>query len=54
MQKALAGGCHLNRDMERLVSDSPLAIQRCEKFYLPKTPRLWGYTYRGAALKIGR
>jgi SAM-dependent methyltransferase len=51
IQRRLAGGCHLDRDMSALLSASPLTIETCETFYLEGTPKLLGYTYRGSAMK---
>lgn len=47
----LGNGCTLDRDIVGLLGASPLRVERCEAFYLPHTPRVGGYTYRGAALK---
>jgi SAM-dependent methyltransferase len=47
----LGQGCNLDRDIEGLVRRSPLSVERCETFYLPETPKIGGYTYRGSALK---
>ena len=51
LNRALGDGCNLDRDIEALVRGSPLAIERCERFYLRRTPRVGGYTFRGAAVK---
>lgn len=47
----LGDGCHLDRDIDALLRASPLAVERCERFYLPDTPRVGGFTYRGWAVK---
>lgn len=47
----LGDGCHLDRDIDALLRASPLAVERCERFYLPDTPRVGGFTYRGSAVK---
>jgi hypothetical protein len=47
----LGDGCTLDRDIAGLLRASPLRVERCETFYLPATPRVGGYTYRGRALK---
>jgi ubiquinone/menaquinone biosynthesis C-methylase UbiE len=54
VMRRLGGGCHLDRDPEAIVRASPLSLERCEKFYLPGEPRLGGYTYRGAGVKMTR
>ena len=51
INRRLGGGCNLNRDVAALVRASPLAVRQCQTFYLPRTPRLGGYTYRGSATK---
>ena len=47
----LGQGCNLDRDIESLVRGSPFSVERCETFYLPETPKVGGYTYRGTAVK---
>jgi ubiquinone/menaquinone biosynthesis C-methylase UbiE len=49
LQRRLAGGCHLDRDIRALVSAQPFASVEVEEFYLEKTPRTHGYLYRGVA-----
>jgi SAM-dependent methyltransferase len=46
----LGDGCHLDRDVAALLRASPLELEHCETFYLPDTPRVGGYTYRGSAV----
>lgn len=47
--KRLAGGCHLTRDIPALLSAGGFKIADLTSWYLPKTPRFAGYTYRGVA-----
>jgi ubiquinone/menaquinone biosynthesis C-methylase UbiE len=47
----LGDGCHLNRDIAYFVRGSGLTISQCDQFYLPRTPRISGWTFRGRALK---
>ncbi len=49
LQRRIGGGCHLNRDIAELIETSGFEICRLERFYLKKTPRFLGYTYRGTA-----
>lgn len=35
IQKALAGGCHLNRDIPRLLRDNGFEIRELDTFYVP-------------------
>jgi ubiquinone/menaquinone biosynthesis C-methylase UbiE len=48
--KRLAGGCHLNREPDRLVRDAGLRLERLDAGYAPG-PRLLTYFYEGRALK---
>lgn len=50
IQRRVAGGCHLNRPVERLVTDSGLRITNLETYYL-KGPRTFGSMYEGVATK---
>jgi SAM-dependent methyltransferase len=47
----LGDGCTLDRDIADLIRASPLHVERCDTFYLPDTPRVGGFTYRGWAAK---
>jgi SAM-dependent methyltransferase len=51
LNRFLGDGCNLDRDIAALLAASPLTVEQCETFYLPATPRLGGYTYRGRAVK---
>jgi len=48
--KHLAGGCHLNREPERMVREAGFRIDSLETGYAPG-PRLLTYLYEGRALK---
>ena len=45
----LAGGCHLNRYIPRLLADGGFEVGQLETMYLPSTPRFAGFTYWGYA-----
>jgi ubiquinone/menaquinone biosynthesis C-methylase UbiE len=47
--KRLFGGCHLTRDIPGLIRAAGFDIEELEAGYMPKTPRIGGYLYRGAA-----
>jgi len=49
LQVRLAGGCHLDRDMRALVTAQPFASVQMDEFYIEKTPKTYGYMYRGVA-----
>src|SRR5574343_23577 len=46
--KRIAGGCHINRDIENLVRNSGFQIQKIEKFSKKSKPL--GFTYKGIAI----
>jgi SAM-dependent methyltransferase len=50
LQRRVAGGCHLNRPIDRLVRDSGLELIRMENYYA-KGPRAFGYMFEGVASK---
>jgi SAM-dependent methyltransferase len=53
LQRRLAGGCHLSRDVPALVGAARLQVDAVEAGYLPG-PGLshpWGYVYRGRATR---
>ena len=45
----IAGGCHLSRDIPRLLSDAKFQCAELQSAYLPRTPRFAGFVYRGSA-----
>ena len=47
----IAGGCHLNRDIQKLITDAGFSFESLDKMYLPSTPKLAGYNYWGVAKK---
>ncbi|MDP2773498.1 MAG: class I SAM-dependent methyltransferase [Nocardioides sp.] len=51
MQRRLAGGCHLSRDIPALVRDAGLEIEELREEYLdgPRVARPWTYGYLGRA-----
>jgi ubiquinone/menaquinone biosynthesis C-methylase UbiE len=50
LQRRVAGGCHLNRPIDRLVTASGLEVTRLENYYM-KGPRAMQYTFEGVAVK---
>ncbi|HEY3239765.1 MAG TPA: class I SAM-dependent methyltransferase [Acidimicrobiia bacterium] len=50
LQRRIAGGCHLNRPIERLVADSGLQVTALDNYYL-KGPKTVGCMYEGVAVK---
>ncbi len=50
IQRRVAGGCHLNRQIDELVADAGLEITRLDHPVV-HGPRAFTYTYEGVALK---
>ncbi len=48
--KPLAGGCHLTRDVGKMLESAGWRIGHSETMYLPGTPRFAGYNTWGAAI----
>lgn len=46
---AIAGGCHLNRDIPALLAAGGFTTRELDTMYLPGTPRFAGFNYWGAA-----
>jgi ubiquinone/menaquinone biosynthesis C-methylase UbiE len=53
LQSGLGDGCRLDRDIKRIVATQPFSSIDCSEFYLEKSPKTHGYTYRGSATKCG-
>jgi ubiquinone/menaquinone biosynthesis C-methylase UbiE len=51
LQMRLGDGCRLDRNVRELVTALPFASVAVDEFYMDKTPKTHGYTYRGAATK---
>ena len=51
INKAIAVGCHLNRNIKALV-EAQFNNVTVEQFYAPKTPKIHGYMYKGVASKV--
>ncbi|WP_159540188.1 class I SAM-dependent methyltransferase [Aeromicrobium sp. 9AM] len=53
VQKAVAGGCHLSRDIPALVSDAGFEVTALDQRYLPgpKVGRPWTYVHSGTAVR---
>ncbi|MBW4649186.1 MAG: methyltransferase domain-containing protein [Kastovskya adunca ATA6-11-RM4] len=50
IQKVIADGCHLNRNIKQLVENN-LKIVKLEEFYAPIGSKVVGYMYKGVATK---
>ena len=49
-QRRWAGGCHLNRPIDRLIEQAGLTVSRMDNYYM-KGPKPWGYMFEGLAIK---
>jgi SAM-dependent methyltransferase len=49
-QRRWAGGCHLNRPIDRLIQEAGFTVSRMDNFYM-KGPRPTGYMFEGLATK---
>ena len=47
----IAGGCHLNRDIQKLITDAGFSFESLDKMYIPSTPKFAGYNYWGISKK---
>ena len=47
----IAGGCHLNRDIPKIIEDAGFEINTLNQMYLPSTPKFAGYNYWGIGKK---
>ncbi len=50
IQKIIGDGCHLNRNIKKIVEHKFQILTR-EEFYLKNTPKFMGYFYKGIATK---
>ena len=51
INKALSCGCNLNRNIKELVESCNLRILKLDQFYMEKTLKIFGYMYKGTAIK---
>jgi len=49
VQNVIAGGCNLNRRIDRLISDAGFEIRQLNRLRIPKTPRVFAEVYSGIA-----
>jgi SAM-dependent methyltransferase len=55
LEKVVAGGCHLSRDMVGLIGSAGFEITELDQRYFPgpKVSRPWIYRYAGTAIRVG-
>ena len=47
--RVAGAGCRMNREIDRLISETGLQIVALDRFAMPNTPRILGEMYRGVA-----
>jgi ubiquinone/menaquinone biosynthesis C-methylase UbiE len=47
--KRIAGGCHINRPIPKLIEEAGFKIEDIDSMYLPNTPRIAAFQYWGSA-----
>lgn len=52
LHRLIAGGCNINRPIDRLIESAALRVDSLDRFIMPKTPREFGEMYRGVARKL--
>lgn len=50
LQRRLAGGCHLNRPIDRIIAGSGLELAGLNNYYV-EGPKSMGYSFEGRAVK---
>ena len=50
--KLIGGGCHVGRQIPKLIADAGFRIEDIETMYLPGTPRFAGFNYWGSASRV--
>ena len=51
LNRRIAGGCHLTRDIPALIEEAGFAVEKVETYYLKGDPKPVGYTFEGRAIK---
>ena len=51
LNKRLAGGCHLTRDIPALIKDAGFTVESLTTYYFRGDPKIFGYTFEGRAVK---
>lgn len=51
LQKRMVDGCHLDRDIDKIIEAQGFRLLHLDRFYLRDAPRFAGYMYRGVARK---
>lgn len=54
LNKILADGCHLNRDIKKIIDRSGLSVVALKRFYMEDTPKIAGHFFQGVAVRSER
>jgi len=52
LNKRLAGGCHLTRDIPRAITDAGFTVKQLDAYYFKGEPRAFGFTFEGRAVRV--
>jgi ubiquinone/menaquinone biosynthesis C-methylase UbiE len=50
--KKVSGGCHLNRPIDKMITEAKFSIDSIERFYQRNIPKTAGFIYLGEARKL--
>ncbi len=50
LQKRVAGGCHLSRPIEDLLTGAGFVVERLDRYYEKGQPKPYGFLYEGVAV----
>jgi SAM-dependent methyltransferase len=50
LERRLAGGCNLDRDIPALIENGGLAVRKLDTYYAKGDPKPWGWTFEGRAV----
>lgn len=50
LERKVAGGCNLNRDIAAILEEGGLVIRRLDRYYSKGEPKPWGAMYEGVAV----
>jgi sirohydrochlorin ferrochelatase len=50
LNKRLAGGCHLTRDIPAFLTRAGFDVDQLDTYYVKGEPKPMGYTYEGRAV----
>ena len=51
IQRCVADGCHLNRDIQSIIERAGFSIRSLERYNVPGIPKIAGHFYEGVAIK---